>query len=100
MRGISMSSVITSGTSSAIFSAATYGSPAVPITSISGSESSSAASVCRTTAESSTISTRIFESRISAVPARYSFLSRTSPLVVRKSMWIPCRPPRRCAITE
>ena len=60
MRGISISSVITSGTCSAMRSAATKGSLAVPITSISGSDESTSHSVCRTTAESSTISTRIF----------------------------------------
>ena len=37
MRGISISSVITSGICSAILSAATKGSPAVPITSMAGS---------------------------------------------------------------
>ncbi len=58
MRGISMSSVITSGACSRMRSAATKGSPAVPITSISGSLPSNSLSVCRTTAESSTINTR------------------------------------------
>ena len=60
MRGISMSSVMTSGTSCRIFSAAANGSAAVAITSMSGSDDSSADSVWRTTAESSTISTRTF----------------------------------------
>ena len=61
MRGISISSVITSGACSAMRSAATKGSLAVAMTSISGSEVSTLLSVWRTTAESSTISTRIFD---------------------------------------
>jgi hypothetical protein len=59
MRGISISRVITSGICSAMRSAATNGSPAVAMISISGSDESTSFSVCRTTAESSTISTRI-----------------------------------------
>ncbi len=59
MRGISMSRVITSGICSRIRSAATNGSPAVAMTSISGSPDSTSLRVWRTTAESSTISTRI-----------------------------------------
>ena len=60
MRGISISSVITSGTCSRIRSAATKGSEAVPMISISGSLESTSLRVWRTTAESSTIRTRIF----------------------------------------
>ena len=60
MRGISISSVITSGICSLIRSAATKGSLAVPMTSISGSADSTSLSVWRTTAESSTMRTRIF----------------------------------------
>ncbi len=48
MRGISMSSVITSGTCSRILSAATKGSEAVAITSIAGSEESTSLKVWRT----------------------------------------------------
>lgn len=57
IRGISTSRVITSGTSSAMYLAATKGSEAVPITSSSGSLSMIPLRVCRTTAESSTIRT-------------------------------------------
>ena len=60
MRGISISSVITSGTCSCIRSAATKGSPAVPMTSIEGSLDKISLNVWRTNAESSTIRTRIF----------------------------------------
>src|ERR1035441_874035 len=60
MRGISISSRITSGTSSSIRSAATKGSLAVPITSMAGSSDSTSLRVWRTTAESSTMRTRIF----------------------------------------
>ena len=59
MRGISISSVITSGTWSRIRSAATNGSLAVPITSMAGSSDRTSLRVWRTTAESSTIRTRI-----------------------------------------
>ena len=58
MRGISTSSVMTSGTSSWMRRAATNGSGAVPMTSISGSASRMAVIVWRTEAESSTIRTR------------------------------------------
>lgn len=65
--GISMSSVITSGISSRMRSAATNGSAAVPITSISGSRDKMSLSVRRTTAESSTIRTRILGFSIASV---------------------------------
>ena len=55
MRGISMSSVTTSGRSRTIFSRATYGSIAVPTTSMSGCCPSSSLRILRTSAESSTI---------------------------------------------
>ena len=60
MRGISTSSVMTSGSSSWIFFAAMKGSDAAPITSISGSSSSTRVSAWRTLAESSMMRTRIF----------------------------------------
>src|SRR5947209_4407149 len=60
MRGISMSSVSTSGESDRILSRATYGSGAVPTTSISCSAESASLRILRTMAESSTIRTRIF----------------------------------------
>jgi len=60
MRGISTSSVMTSGISREIRSAAMNGSAAVPITSMPGSEDRMSESVCRTTAESSTIRTFTF----------------------------------------
>ena len=59
MRGISISSVSTSGCSARILSRATYGSGAVPTTSRSGSPASASVRILRTMAESSTISTRI-----------------------------------------
>ena len=58
MRGISTSSVKTSGFSALIFSRATNGSGAVPMTSIPGSADRMAVSICRIKAESSTINTR------------------------------------------
>ena len=58
MCGISTSSVMTSGLSALIRSRATWGSGAVPTTSISGSADSNVDSNCRITAESSTINTR------------------------------------------
>src|ERR1700722_11475971 len=54
-----MSSVKTSGRRLRILSRATKGSGAVPTTSISGSDARASASILRTIAESSTISTRI-----------------------------------------
>jgi hypothetical protein len=60
MRGISTSSVITSGTSSWMRRAATNGSDATPMISISGSSASTLHSACRTEAESSITRTRIF----------------------------------------
>ena len=58
MRGISTSSVMTSGTSAWMRRAATNGSAAVPITvDLQGRCDSTSDNVCRTTAESSTIST-------------------------------------------
>jgi hypothetical protein len=59
MRGISISRVMTSGTTVFKRSAAIKGSEAVPTTSISGSDSSIWHRVCRTRAESSTMSTLI-----------------------------------------
>src|SRR5262245_32636736 len=59
MRGISMSSVRTSGSSRRIMSRATNGSPAPPTTSMSGSPFSESASSFRTIAESSTMRTLI-----------------------------------------
>ena len=67
MRGISISRVITSGVCSRIRSAATKGSAAVPMTSISGSLESTSLRVWRTTAESSTIRTRILGVLINSV---------------------------------
>jgi hypothetical protein len=64
MRGISTSRVMTSGISSRMRLAATNGSEATPITSICGSDSSTAARVWRTVAESSMIRTRIFWTRL------------------------------------
>src|SRR6202162_1249011 len=60
MRGISTSSVSTSGLSDLIFSRATYGSGAVPTTSMPGSELRISVNSRRMTAESSTTKTRIF----------------------------------------
>jgi hypothetical protein len=60
MRGISISSVSTSGASEMILSRATYGSGAVPTISMSGSSLKASARILRTIAESSTINTRIF----------------------------------------
>ena len=59
MRGISMSSVMTSGFNSLILSRATYGSGAVPTTWISGSLASASVIILRTTEESSTMRTLI-----------------------------------------
>src|ERR1700733_508493 len=67
MRGISTSSVSTSGLSNLIFSRATYGSGAVPMTSMSGSEFRISVSSWRMTAESSTTRTRIFLSIVGAL---------------------------------
>ena len=58
MRGISMSSVTTSGSCCRIRSRAMNGSAAVPTTSRSRSSRIASASIFRTMAESSTISTR------------------------------------------
>ncbi len=58
MRGISTSSVITSGARRLIFSRASSGSAAVPTTSMAGSLDRISVSIWRTTAESSTIRTR------------------------------------------
>jgi hypothetical protein len=60
MRGISTSSVMTSGISSWIFRAAMNGSEATAMISMSGSSSRTRVSVCRTLAESSMTRTRIF----------------------------------------
>src|SRR5580658_1345831 len=60
MRGISTSSVSTSGLSNLIFSRATYGSGADPTTSMPGSEFRISVNSWRITAESSTTRTRIF----------------------------------------
>src|SRR5882757_8789324 len=60
MRGISTSRVSTSGFSNLILSRATYGSGAVPTTSMSGSEFKISVSSWRMTAESSTTKTWIF----------------------------------------
>ena len=60
IRGISMSNRITSGTWALILSAATKGSDAVALTSMAGSPESISLKVWRTTAESSTMRTRIF----------------------------------------
>jgi len=73
MRGISISRVITSGTSSRMRSVATKGSAAVPITSISGSLERTSLRVCRTTAESSTIRTRILGVLISSILPRHQY---------------------------
>src|SRR5579863_8154329 len=70
IRGISMSSVMTSGTCWLMRSAATNGSDAVPITSICESAERTSLRDWRTTAESSTISTRIFLALI--IPASHS----------------------------
>ncbi len=58
--GISTSSVMTSGLRSLIICRARNGSGAAPTTLISGSESRMEANILRITAESSTITTRIF----------------------------------------
>ncbi len=58
MRGISTSRVITSGLSRLIFSRARIGSAAEPTTSMPGARDRISVNICRTTAESSTISTR------------------------------------------
>ncbi|MEA2740816.1 MAG: hypothetical protein QOH05_4123 [Acetobacteraceae bacterium] len=63
MRGISISSVRTSGFSDLIMSRATRGSGAAPTTVIAGSDARIWLSICRTRAESSTISTRILGMR-------------------------------------
>src|SRR6185437_11771284 len=60
MRGISISSVSTSGRKERILSRATYGSGAVPATSMSASPARASLKILRTIAESSTIRTRIF----------------------------------------
>ena len=60
IRGISMSKVITSGFSLTILSRATYGSGAVPTTSIPRSRDRPSVKTFRTIAESSTMSTPIF----------------------------------------
>src|ERR1051326_6751651 len=73
MRGISISSVSTSGLRDSIFSRAIKGSGAVPATSISGADESASLSTLRTMAESSTIRTRIFsilEARLLSPAAR------------------------------
>ena len=57
IRGISMSSVSTSGSYWTILSRAMYGSAAVATTWMPGYFANSRDSICRTTAESSTIST-------------------------------------------
>ncbi|MEY3150708.1 MAG: hypothetical protein RLY92_935 [Chloroflexota bacterium] len=67
MRGISMSSVSTSGRSLGIFSIANNGSWAVPTTSMSGSWWSVSVITLRTIAESSITNTRIF-SGIACLP--------------------------------
>jgi len=59
MRGISTSSVITSGFSSRIISRAISGSAAAPTHSMSGSRLMISASRLRTSAESSTTTTRV-----------------------------------------
>ena len=59
MRGISMSSVSTSGESALILSRAMIGSGAVPTTSIDGSRPRSSVNSCRISAESSMMSTLI-----------------------------------------
>ncbi len=59
IRGISRSRMMTSGTSSWMRRAAMNGSAAVPSTVMSGAASRMPTKVCRTEAESSTISTRI-----------------------------------------
>ena len=58
IRGISISSVITSGSSAMILSRAMYGSGATPTTSMPGWALRPRLSACRTIDESSTISTR------------------------------------------
>src|SRR5262245_56864640 len=58
MRGISTSSVMTSGFSALILSRAMCASPAVPTTSMPASPASISVRICRTSAESSTMSTR------------------------------------------
>ena len=59
IRGISMSSVMTSGGCALIRSTATYGSAATAMTSICGSVSRSSFNDCLTKAESSTMRTRM-----------------------------------------
>ena len=59
IRGISISSVITSGCKLRILSRATNGSGAEPTTSISGSADKASVRIFRTMAESSTIRTRV-----------------------------------------
>ena len=72
MRGISTSNVITSGLSSRIISRATNGSLAVPIHSISRCRLMISASRLRTSAESSTTTTRIFLLINSSLPQNRS----------------------------
>src|SRR5690348_10088026 len=74
MRGISTSSVMTSGTSFWIRLAAAKGSVAVPTTSISLSPPRMSAMVCRTEAESSTTKTRILRLAPLTVFLRSSFV--------------------------
>ena len=69
IRGISISRVSTSGWRALIFSRATKGSAAVPITSSSGSELRICVSNWRMSDESSTIST-LYGERICTVPSR------------------------------
>src|SRR5580693_9168865 len=77
MRGISISSVITSGLSVRILSRATNGSGAVPTTSISASLESDADSIFLTMAESSTTRTRIF----APVPTAFTLFIGSHPRV-------------------
>ena len=110
MRGISISSVITSGTRSPMRSAAaTYGSHAVAITSIIGSVDRTWLSVCRTSAESSTMRTRTFRfwhhrpSRLlmggTTLSGTWSRRTSTSPVPVWKRTARPRIPPMSDAST-
>ena len=92
MRGISMSRVMTSGTSLLIFSTATSGSTTAAMTSMSGSDARSWARVWRTTAESSMMSTRMgFRMRASGRQVlRYTVgatWTRGRSMPVRLSEW-------------
>ena len=102
IRGISISSVITSGTSLAIFLAAKKGSDAVPITLMLGSLSNIEVSACLTTAESSTISVFILLALSLMDDSDFYFIMKrciTSPDWVLKTIFRPSFPPVLCAST-